>query len=111
MGGFELSTRHDGAVSIIGLHGDLDMAAAPVLLAAATNELASTTCSQLTLDLADLEFLDSTGLGCLVELHKRATGFGKPFRIQNLPDAARRIVDIGGLSGLLDPGSSATSDG
>jgi anti-sigma B factor antagonist len=106
VGGFELSTRHDGAASIISIHGDLDMAAAPVLLAAATNELASPTCELVTLDLTGLEFLDSTGLGCLVELHKRATGHGKTLRIQNVPDAARRIVDIGGLSMLLDPDAS-----
>lgn len=102
MGGFELSTRHDGADSIISLHGDLDMAAAPVLLAAGTKELDSTTCAALVLDLTGLGFLDSTGLGCWVDLHKRAAGLGKTLRIENLPEDARRIVDIGGLSMLLD---------
>lgn len=102
MGGFELSTRHDGAASIISINGDLDMAAAPALLAAGTTELDSTRCALLVLDLTGLEFLDSTGLGCWVELHKRATGLGKTLRIDNLPDDARRIVDIGGLSMLFD---------
>lgn len=102
MGGFALSTRHDGATSIISIHGDLDMAAAPILLTAGTDELASISCELVVLDLTGLEFLDSTGLGCWVELHKRATGLGKTLRIQNLPDDARRIVDIGGLSMLFE---------
>ncbi len=62
MAAFDLSTRHDGATSIISIQGDLDMDSAPVLVAAASTELASPDCNRVILDAAGLEFLDSTGL-------------------------------------------------
>jgi anti-anti-sigma factor len=103
-----LGTRRDGARTVVSLTGDLDLATVPTLREAALNELASPECEALVLDLAELTFLDSTGLGCWIDLRNQAHERGKTIEFVSVPAAARRTVAIAGLADLfgIDAGSS-----
>ena len=61
------------------------------------------------LDLRELSFLDSTGIGCWVETRTHATALGKRMTIRDVPAAVRRVLEIGGLLALFEEGLSAPS--
>ena len=64
-------------------------------------------CAVLVLDLAALSFLDSTGLGCWIELRNATEDVGKSLRLESVPPSALRTVTIAGLAPLfgLDGGA------
>ncbi len=83
------------------LDGELDLATVPRLREAAIAELGDPDCAGLVLDLEHLTFLDSTGLGCWIELRNRAEDAGKAMQLRDIPLAARRTVTIAGLAPIF----------
>lgn len=105
MAALTLESQHEGGVTVLALDGELDIASVPALRTAALSELADPGCAELALDVANLTFLDSTGLGCWVELRNEAQNRGKNLSLRNVTDAVRRVMTLGGLAELfsLDP--------
>jgi anti-sigma B factor antagonist len=92
---------------VIVVHGEIDVATSPIL----RSELASVLAQQpsgLTLDLRDVGFVDSSGLGVMVGALKRLreTG-GASFTIAHPQDAVRKVFDITGLNSLFDLSDTA----
>ena len=83
------------------LTGDLDLAAVDDLHEGAQVQLASG-CRHLTLDLAGVTFLDSSGLGALVELRNTARRSGVSLDIVNVAPGPARIITIAGLAETFD---------
>ena len=46
------------------------------------------------LDLSKVEFIDSTGIGLLIRLHKRARGLGQPLVLAELSQSIRRALEL-----------------
>lgn len=88
-------------MTVIQVAGDLDMASAPALSEAAREELSHEQCRTLVLNLEQLEFLDSTGLGCFVQLHNHANQLAKVLQLQEVPAPAQRVLTLGGLASLF----------
>lgn len=86
---------------MVTLDGELDLATVPRLREAALAELDSADCMTLVLELGGLTFLDSTGIGCWIELRNRAEDDGKVLELRSVPPAARRTVTIAGLAALF----------
>ncbi|MEO9138127.1 MAG: STAS domain-containing protein [Jatrophihabitans sp.] len=101
MSSLSLGSRRDNERVIISLDGELDLATVSILRGAALAELDAGECSALVLDLERLSFLDSTGIGCWIELRNRAEETGKSFELRALPPAARRTMTIAGLAPLF----------
>lgn len=57
--------------------------------------------SRTVLDMAGVNFVDSSGLALLVNLFKRSREEGKTLVIRNLQDPVRLILEITGLIGIL----------
>jgi len=85
----------------VSLTGDLDLATVPSLREAAAAELNAADCKILVLDLNGLTFVDSTGLGCWIDLRNLATAGGKELSLENVPVLARRTVTIAGLADVF----------
>jgi anti-sigma B factor antagonist len=102
-----LSTRRDDERLTVSLVGELDLATVALLREAAGPALSDPTCTGLVLDLAELTFLDSTGLGCWIELRNATEDTGKRLVLENVPPSALRTVSIAGLAPLfgLDGGA------
>ena len=102
-----LSTRHEADRAVVVLSGELDLATVAMLRDAARPALDDPAVSTLVLDLAALTFLDSTGLGCWIELRNAAEDAGKSLVLQDVPPSALRTVSIAGLAPLfgLDGGA------
>ena len=77
----ELEPAAEGEAAIVHVFGELDMEAAP-LLEEQLIALISAGTASVTVDLTALEFIDSTGLQCLLRAteHARANGDSLRFR-------------------------------
>jgi anti-anti-sigma factor len=96
-----LSTRREDGRSVVSLTGELDLATVGVLRDAALSELATPSCATLVLECDGLTFVDSTGIGCWIELRNRASDDGKSLEFAAVPPSARRTVAIAGLAPLF----------
>jgi anti-anti-sigma factor len=93
-----VSRSDDGDRSTLALTGELDIDSVADLREPAEERLGSGECSALTLDLAGLTFIDSSGLGLLIELRRLALGSGASFHVVNVPSGPARVIGIAGLT-------------
>jgi len=94
----DVTTVGDGKIQLFGLGGTLDIATSPTLRAALL-EAADRANHEIVVDLSQLEFLDSTGLGALIGAHKRAAEHGGSVRLVAHEGQILRLLRI---TGLLD---------
>lgn len=87
-------TRADTKV-VIALGGELDLAGAPQLRDILMEVLTDPEVD-LALDLSELRFIDSTGLGVLVGAHRRL-GEGRRLRILRPRTSTYRVLELTGL--------------
>ncbi len=88
---------------VLHVAGVLDAYTAPDLRAELDAALAADASpSTLVLDLGGLGFLDSTGLRVLVETHSALAARGGTLRLRNATATTRRLLDITGLSDVLE---------
>jgi anti-anti-sigma factor len=55
----------------------------------------------VTVDLAGVPFMDSSGLRVLIEAHQRIAGAGRRLVLAAPSDAVIRLLDVAGLNGLF----------
>lgn len=89
--------------TVVHLHGDLDLASAGDLVAVVQEELRAGS-AHLVIDLLDLAFIDSTGLGAIVRLQEQAAHEGVDLVVRNPSALATRAFEITGAGSLLDVG-------
>lgn len=92
----DLKTEDGGETLLFKLRGSLDLATAPTVRAA-LSEAAEKGSQHLIVDLTQLEFLDSTGLGVLIGAHRRAAEHGGSFRLVVSDGPISRLLNITGL--------------
>lgn len=92
----DLKTENDGKTLVFKLRGSLDLATAPTIRAALA-EATEKESHELIVDLTQLEFLDSTGLGVLIGAHRRAVEHGGAFRLIITDGPISRLLNITGL--------------
>jgi anti-anti-sigma factor len=98
----EITREGDELVAV--LDGELDLASAPEVVRRLRAELsrpAEQPSQGLCLDLANLSFVDSSGLGALCQLQEQTATDGLSFRLVAVPDHARRVFEITGLTGTF----------
>ncbi|WP_170323631.1 STAS domain-containing protein [Cryptosporangium phraense] len=88
---------------VLRVAGALDLDTASQLRSAGTSALReSGPAPTLTVDLSEVTFLDSTGLGVLVTLWHEARNIGGKFQVARPSAAASRILEITGVDALFD---------
>src|SRR5664279_3152063 len=83
----------------ISLGGAIDLQSRADLVAAGHAALAAASCSAVVLNLAAVTFIDSTGIGAIVELARDAAETGVGVALQ---DPSARVMRILQLTGLQD---------
>jgi anti-anti-sigma factor len=96
----DIKPEHDGDAIVYKLKGSLDFETAPSLRAALM-EAAEEGKHDIVVDLAHLEFLDSSGLGALIGAHKRALENEGRVRLIISPGPIERLLTITGLMNVL----------
>ena len=77
----------------VSLTGELDVATVPELEAAVTAARADGG-EELVIDLSGLEFMDSSGLRCLMQADDRAAAEGWRLTLVRGPDAVHRVFEV-----------------
>jgi anti-sigma B factor antagonist len=97
----QVSTWLDAGRGVVEVIGDVDVYTAAELRAAITRAQAKARASSLAIVLAELTFMDSSGLGVLVGAHKRAAMAGGRIALVGTPEPFLRVLRVTGLSGLM----------
>jgi anti-sigma B factor antagonist len=92
----DLKTEDGGGTLVFRLRGSLDLATAPTVRAA-LSEATEKGNQELIVDLTQLEFLDSTGLGVLIGAHRRVAEHGGSLRLIVKDGPISRLLNITGL--------------
>ncbi len=89
----------DAEAQTLALVGELDMANAATLASELENLEASADSEPITLDMRELEFIDSTGIAVLVAAHRRASakGEGRLRFIRSQATGVQRVMEVTGL--------------
>ena len=95
---FPLSTRiHDeGDSVVVTVSGDVDMAVADPFSSALATAIENAT-RAVVLDLADLRFMDSTGVRALLYAQHNASANDLTFHIRNPSETVRRVLEVCGV--------------
>ena len=86
---------------VLRVSGDLDMASAPQLVASAEQALAEPGRTTLVLDLAELSFIDSTGIGALVSVRNAAVARDGQLVLRAPSAQVRRLLEIASLDSVF----------
>ena len=92
----DVQTTPDGKTQIFVLHGTMDIATSPTVRAALV-EAAEHDRHDVIVDLSNLDFLDSTGLGALIGGQRRAREFNGEVRLVAKEGQILRLLRITGL--------------
>lgn len=95
-----IERREDAQSVILVLRGEIDLASAPEL-ERATLEALSTGQQRIVIDLAGVDFLDSTGLRTLIVAHERAASKGHSVVLRHVRPQARRLFELTGTAGAF----------
>ncbi|MDD9271009.1 STAS domain-containing protein [Paenibacillus sp. GCM10023248] len=85
------------------LRGELDLAAA-LTFRHALEAVVQRTDKALVLEVGELKYIDSTGIGIVVSAMKIRDELKAPFAVRNVPSGIRRLFDLTGISGFLNEG-------
>lgn len=103
------SIEHRTDQVTVALHGEVDVLTVDQVRLALAEALAARPAA-IEVDLADLSFIDSTGLGALVFGFQRARDAGVAFRLANPTSPVRQVLVLSGLLEvvtLVDPPTHA----
>lgn len=107
---FDLIASRTDDAAVVRVIGELDLSTAPRLRGILA-ELAGNGTIDVTLDLADMSFIDSTGICVLVSGLKRLRETGGDLALQSPTAAVMKVLDITGLTGAFTIHSEATPNG
>jgi anti-sigma B factor antagonist len=94
-----ITTARTGAQAQLSAEGEIDLSTVGELREAVL--AAAEGAERVLLDLTRLDFVDTTGLGCLLELRSTLHGRGVLFEIAAADGPVRQAVDVTGLGHLL----------
>jgi anti-anti-sigma factor len=97
----EISSKINGDVAIINLHGRLDMMSAADLKNA-SREFVNRGGCKLILNMGKVDFINSSGLGTLVSLLKDVRSANGKMKLINLAPYVKEIFDITQLSNIFE---------
>jgi anti-sigma B factor antagonist len=97
-----------GRYPVVGVRGEVDVSSAPVLQQRLA-ELFRTAGSTIVVDLTDVSFLDSTGLGALVAARKSAADAGGALPLVCTSERILKLFTITGLDSTFDFHPSVTA--
>lgn len=109
-----IAVRHESDETIVELAGEIDIRTVTRLTAAVEDALTATP-ARLVLDMGDVTFCDSQGLGTLVVLNRAATRSRSVLVLSNLTDFLDRLLNVTGLRQAFlvrdDPDGRHSGDG
>jgi anti-sigma B factor antagonist len=97
---FRVEVRNEDHTTVISVSGELDLASSPAL-EEELERVAKSDATVIVVDLAELEFMDSTGLSVLVRAHQRAEENGRRLGLVNGSQQVQRLLTLTGVADRL----------
>lgn len=98
---FEIEKQVTSDRNIIYLKGELDLSKAAEFRSAADPFVADTE-RLLVLNLRELGYIDSTGIGVILSLLKARHVLKAPIIVEEVPDKIKRLFDMTGLTRFIE---------
>ena len=95
---FQIEANGEIGAGVLRLHGELDLASS-VLLAEELEKLSAV--ELVIVDLSELDFIDSSGIGVLVKAHQTRNGQGRRFALVGGTGQVAQMVELTGLAEQL----------
>jgi anti-anti-sigma factor len=95
-----ISAERDARKARLVLGGELDMAAR-FQAEQALDALLAEPVEHLVVDLGEVTFVDSTGMGLVLEVHDRARAEGFKLRLLRGPADVQRVFELAGVADVL----------
>jgi anti-sigma B factor antagonist len=89
-----------GSWTVLNVRGEIDMATCPQLRQEIVGQIGQGNLN-LVVDLGEVDFIDSTGLGVLIGGLKRARGQGGDLRVSGVDDRLEKVFRLTGLGEIL----------
>jgi len=108
------TTLADDGTATVTVLGEIDYSNSDEVAQGLHDAVTDWSPSLLLVDLADAAFIDSTGLGALIEGYRAANAHGVDFRVINPSDTFRRVLMVTGLSdffGLIEADAAGDLEG
>ncbi len=90
----QIQTRRAGEVVILDLQGKLVRGDGDELLREAMDQLLAERCRKVLINLSDISFLDSSGIGELVASKKVADQLGTALKLMQLPERVKHTLKL-----------------
>ena len=104
-----INVTENGTNRVVRLEGSCDLATAPNLRQT-LQPLTPPDVQELTLDVSQLEFIDSTGLGVVLGAMRRLREGGGTLRISGAHGIVKRVLEITDLDKVIPLADTATAD-
>ncbi len=98
----KLSTRDEGDVKIIDVHGDIMIGQGDKLLRDVVHGLLSQGHKNILINLAKVPYMDSAGIGEIIRCHTSATKQGATVKLLKLTKKIKEVLTITRLITVLD---------
>ncbi|WP_157749283.1 STAS domain-containing protein [Jatrophihabitans sp. GAS493] len=96
-----MSTTNEAGRFTLQVAGELDLAARDGLVTEGQRALTDPACTELVLDMAGVTFIDSSGVGGLVELRTAAIERDQQVTIVNPSSRVHRLLELTGLGSVF----------
>jgi anti-sigma B factor antagonist len=103
------SLEADGA-AVVAVVGEIDFSNADELAGCVRDAVTEWSPPMVRVDLRGANFIDSTGLGALIEGYRAAIGIEARFLVVNPTPAFRRVLDVTGLCDFFGLGDVVEAD-
>jgi anti-sigma B factor antagonist len=87
---------------VVPLSGEIDVSTVPQVRTAVGEAIADHPGEMLTVDLSDVSFLDSTGIGALISALKRARSTDGDIRLVGVRSHVFKVFQLTGLTKVLE---------
>ncbi|KWX80266.1 Anti-sigma-B factor antagonist [compost metagenome] len=99
---FHTRTETEGNVCTVYLIGELDLSVAPDFRLV-MEPLVGDTGLDLVINLKELRYIDSTGIGILLSILKARHGMDVKFSVEEVPPQIQKLFDMTGISKFFAP--------
>jgi anti-sigma B factor antagonist len=97
-----VQVERTGDTICIVVSGEIDLATAADLKEAGLRALADPACRSLILDLSEVAFMDSTGLGSLVDLRNAARSEQSPIRLHHPSPRVLEVLKLTSMDNVFE---------
>lgn len=91
-------SEQDGAL-VVQIEGEIDLSTASQFEKELLDSMGQG--ANLVVDLAGVDFMDSTGIGVLVRTSKKVTANGGIMGLLSAKGSVRRVIEVSGLDGVI----------